>query len=437
MNGEPQRLSAPTHDSSHSDEPKTFDLLVFMKNLTALVLLLFVWGAEMSSWAAEEPPAKETADKAAVVQGNTAFALSLYSQLRSRAGNLFFSPFSLSTALAMTYAGAHGQTAEQMAAVLHFPADLQRLHSAFAALGKDLQDDGERRGYQLHVANALWGQQGYRFREEFLQTTKTYYGAGLNEVDFRTAAEEARRTINAWVEQQTKEKIKDLIPPGMLDALTRLVLTNAIYFKGDWAHPFKKPQTKEEPFKVTATQQVTVPMMNQTGFFKYFDGGSFQALELPYVGDKLSMLVLLPKEVDGLATFEQSLTAQKLVEWLPALRSQEVVVALPKFTVTAEFLLNQALSALGMPLAFSDAADFSGMSEDRGLALSAVLHKAYVDVNEEGTEAAAATGGVARVTSAPLTPPPVFRADHPFVFLIRDTRSGGILFLGRVTQPRS
>jgi len=201
-----------------------------MKSLTVSVLLLLTWRTEMSSWAAEERTASEIVDKASVVQGNTEFALSLYAQLHSQEGNLFFSPLSLSTALAMTYAGARGQTAEQMATVLHFPAEQQQLPPVFATLSKDLYADSETQGYQLHVANALWGQKGYRFRQDFLSTTKTYYGAGLNEVDFQTAAEEARKTINAWVEQQTKDKIKDLIPPGALDELTRLVLTNAIYF---------------------------------------------------------------------------------------------------------------------------------------------------------------------------------------------------------------
>ena len=391
----------------------------------------------MSSWATEEQTTSGVVDKAPVVQGNTEFALSLYAQLHSQQGNLFFSPLSLSTALAMTYGGARGQTAEQMATVLHFPAEQQQLPPVFATLSKDLHADSETPGYQLHVANALWGQKGYHFRQDFLSTTKTYYGAGLNEVDFQTAAEETRKTINAWVEQQTKDKIKDLIPLGALNELTRLVLTNAIYFKGDWLLPFMKSLTKEEDFKVATDRQVTVPMLHQTGFFKYFDGGNFQALELPYVENKLSMVVFLPKKVDGLAEFEQSLTAQNLMKWLPQLQQHEVVVTLPKFRVTAEFTLNKTLSSMGMPLAFSPhAADFSGMSEEKDLYLSAVIHKAYVDVNEEGTEAAAATGIVTRTMSAG-PPPSTFHADHPFVFLIRDNSSGSLLFLGRLVQPQS
>jgi serpin B len=406
-----------------------------MKSLTIAVLLLSIWGIAMTGWSAEEPTLAGVVDTTPVVQGNTEFALSLYVQLGSQKENLFFSPFSLSTALAMTYVGARGQTAAQMAAVLHFPTDQQRLHPALAILNKNLRADSETKGYQLHVANALWGQKGYHFRRHFLMSTKIYYGAGLNEVDFQSAAEEARRTINAWVEQQTKDKIKDLIPPRAVDALTRLVLTNAIYFKGDWLHPFTKPSTKDEAFRVSASKQVTVPMMNQTGFFNYFAGDRFQVLELPYVGEKLSMLVFLPQEVDGLGEFEKSLTAQNLTRWLSQLHRQEVVVTLPKFTITADFMLKDVLATMGMPLAFSDTADFSGLSEEKALTLTAVIHKAYVDVNEEGTEAAAATGAVVGVTS--MGPPPaIFRADHPFVFLIRDNSSGSILFLGRLVQPQ-
>jgi serpin B len=406
-----------------------------MKILTICALLLATWGAAVSGRAAEEQTSPEVTEEAPVVQGNTEFALSLYAQLGTQAGNLFFSPLSLSTALAMTYAGARGQTAAQMATVLHFPADQQRLHSTFAALSKDLHADSKTQGYQLQVANALWGQKGYRFRDDFLTTTKTYYGAGLNEVDFQTAAEEARQTINTWVERQTKDKIKDLIPPGAVDALTRLVLTNAVYFKGDWLSPFMKPLTQEEEFKVSADRHITVPLMHQTEFCKYFEGDDFQALELPYVREKLSLVVLLPKKVDGLAEFAQSLTAENLSKWLPQLQRREVQVTLPKFKVTAQFTLNEVLSRMGMTLAFSDAADFSGMSEEP-LSISAVIHKAYVDVNEEGTEAAAATGiGMKALALGP--PPAVFRADHPFIFLIRDNGSGSILFLGRLIQPQA
>jgi serpin B len=396
-----------------------------------LVALLLVAGVVL---AAEPAPAP---DKAAVVKGNNEFAFDLYAQLRTRDGNLFFSPYSISTALAMTYAGARGDTAAQMADVLNFTLDQQRLHPAFSALLADTrppQGDPKKTPYELHVANALWGQKGYTFQQDFLTLTRNNYGAGLRDVDFKAATEEARKTINAWVEEQTKDKIKELLKPGVLNPDTRLVLTNAIYFKGNWAEQFKKEHTREAPFTTAGGKKVSVPMMHKTDDYRHFDGGTFQALELPYVGKDLSMVVFLPKKVDGLAEFEKQLTAENLTAWLGKLRQDEVQVALPKFKITAEFSLKETLSAMGMKDAFDPRkADFSGISGTKDLFIQAVVHKAFVEVNEEGTEAAASTAVVVGTTSARITP--VFRADHPFVFLIRDNRSGNILFLGRVADP--
>jgi serpin B len=378
---------------------------------------------------------KPPADTREAVQGNTQFALALYRQLHSEEGNLFFSPYSISTALAMTYAGARGDTAEEMAKAMEFSLGQERLHPAFAKLLADLNGPGEKRGYQLSVANALWGQKNFGFLPDFLNLTRDNYGAGLQEVDFINATEDARKTINAWVEKETRDKIKDLLQPGVLTVDTRLVLTNAIYFKGFWGQQFKKKATQVDQFKTGTDRSVKAPLMHQTGDFKYLDGGDFQALELPYQGEHLSMVVLLPKKVDGLAALEEKLTATNLADWLRRLQKKEVHVTLPKFKVTKEFGLNDALKALGMRRAFvPGGADFTGMSgSGRRLFISAVVHKAFVDVNEEGTEAAAATGVVVTLTSARITP--VFRADHPFVFLIRDNRSGSVLFLGRLTNP--
>jgi serine protease inhibitor len=375
------------------------------------------------------------ADLEATVKGNNAFALDLYAQLRSREGNLFLSPYSISTALAMTYAGAQGQTAEQMARTLHFPAD-QPVHAAFAALNRDITAGGRNRDYQLYIANALWGQKGYQFLPSFVHLIQTQYGAETKQLDFQHATEEARRTINTWVEKQTKDKIKDLLAPGVLSSATRLVLTNAIYFKGTWASPFKKPNTRTEDFHVTAEQKVPVSMMHQTASFNYLEEKEFQALELPYAGTRLAMVMLLPRKVDGLAEFERRLTPDKLAAWLSKMDRVELQVALPKYQLTTEFQLSDALSSMGMSLAFRPGeADFSGMDGKRDLFLSAVVHQAFVDVNEEGTEAAAATGAV--MTLAAARPQHlIFRADHPFLFLIRDRHSGSILFLGRLSQPR-
>jgi serpin B len=390
----------------------------------------------LGATAAQAPAAPK--DTAMLVKDNNTFALDLYGYLRKEKGNLFLSPYSISTALAMTYGGARGSTAEQMAKTLHFTQGQERLPAAFADLIRQINGNGKQRKYQLHVANALWGQRGYQFLPEFLTLTKQHYGAGLNEVDFKAAAEEARQTINRWVEQQTQDKIKDLIKPGMLDSRTRLVLTNAIYFKAAWLTQFSKGATRDADFHLTADNKVAVPTMHQTKEHRYLDGGTFQALELPYESGELSMVVFLPKQVDGLAELEQTLTAARLADWLPRLKQHQVEVALPRFKVTAEFQLNDALAELGMPLAFGQGADFSGMTGKKDFLISAVVHKAFVDVNEEGTEAAAATAVVMKVLSAPPTLQRVtFRADRPFLYLIRDTRTGSILFLGRVMNPQS
>jgi serpin B len=378
-------------------------------------------------------------DVAAVVKGNNEFAFDLYARLRGPGGNLFLSPYSISTALAMTYAGARGRTATQMAKTLHFSLDQARLHPAFAALIREVNGAAqEQRTYELHVANALWGQKGFPFLPRFLKQIQDNYGAGLKLVDFAKDTEGARRIINAWVEKQTKNKVKELFKPRVLDRLTRLVLANAIYFKGSWQSAFPKKSTVKGDFLLTASKKVRVPLMHQEQELKYHDGGTFQMLELPYKDRELAMVVLLPRKTDGLAELEKSLTADRLAAGLARLKTHQVAVTLPSFQVTAEFALKSTLAALGMPDAFNDnAADFSGMDGRKDLVIQAVVHKAFVDVNEEGTEAAAATGvAVGLKCAAPLIPRAVFRADHPFVYLIRHNQTGSILFLGRLTNPR-
>jgi serpin B len=371
-------------------------------------------------------------DLSALVNGNNQFAFDLYGRLRAEPGNLFFSPSSISTALAMTYGGARAETATQMADVLHFDLAQDRLDTAFAALLDRL--GVTKQGIEVRIANRLWGQAGYRFLPTYLQLAKEHYGAELGQVDFAQQTEAVRQEINAWVEEQTNDKIKDLIPAGVLNQLTRLVLTNAIYFKGDWAARFDKQATEELPFHLSADEKVDVPMMFQNGEFKYGAVDDVQILELPYIGSGFSMFVMLPKDVAGLAPVEEKLTPDNLGKWLSAPRKQKVDVYLPKFTMTSQFSLNGVLQAMGMTAAFdSDTADFSGMTGKKGLYLTAVIHKAFVDVNEEGTEAAAATGVVVGVKSIQVTP--AFRADHPFVFLIRDNQTESILFMGRLADP--
>ncbi len=385
--------------------------------------------------AAEQPAGK--ADSAAtIVQGNNQFAVDLYGKLQKQEGNLFFSPYSISSALGMTYGGARGDTADQMAATLHFGQDQDKFHPAFGQLVKQINGDGKPRSYELSTANALWLQHDYHFLPDYLKLVNANYGAELREVDFKTATEQTRQAINGWVEKQTKDKIKELFKPGVLDSTSRLVLTNAIYFKGTWASPFLKTATHDEDFHLAADKQVKVPMMHHKAHFGYAETDKLQVLEMTYKGNDLSMVVLLPKKVDGLADLEKSLTTDNLNAWTSKLQKPEVVVALPKFQMTSEFQLNSVLSDMGMKDAFTDKANFGGMSSSRDLYIQAVVHKAFVDVNEEGTEAAAATGVAIGRMSVPIDQPKMFRADHPFVFVIRDVRNGSVLFVGRVMNPK-
>jgi len=374
-----------------------------------------------------------------VVAGNNKFALELYAKLQNQQGNLFLSPYSISTALAMAYAGARGQTEKQMADALCFSTmSSEQLHEEFGRLIRKLNAAGEKGGYELVVANALWGQKGYNFLPEYLALVKTEYDGDLQQVDFSKQTEEARKTINAWVEKKTKDKIKELIKTGMLNSATRLVLTNAIYFKGKWAAQFTPVVTKDSPFILLGGQKVNVPMMYQTEKFGYREDANIQVLEMPYVNNDLSMVVLLPKKLDGINELEKRLNNDNLARWIDDLRKRNVQVFFPRFKMTSEFELAPVLGAMGMPDAFSDKADFSGMNGNHELSISAVIHKAYVDVNEEGTEAAAATAvGVTATSIETPAPPPVFKADHPFIFLIRDNKSDSILFLGRMANPAS
>ncbi len=368
---------------------------------------------------------------ARLVQGNTQFALDLYQQLRDQEGNLFLAPHSISTALAMTYAGARGETAAQMAAVLHYALEQDALHPTFAEL-LAAQAVAEPNSCELYQANALWGQEGYKFLQPFLKLVESNYGGGLQRLDFAGATEEARAEINAWIAERTRDRIKELLQKGDIDAATALVLTNAIYFKGKWASPFDADLTASAPFFTSAEAEVQADFMMQTGDFPYARLDGVQLLELPYVGAELSMVLLLPNEREGLADLEKTLTAERLAEWLEALDEHLVRVQVPRFAMSTRFDLAETLEALGMTDAFQgNVADFSGMNGNRELFISAVITEANIDVTEEGTEAAGATAVVMKRAAMP----PLFKADHPFLFLIRHHESGSVLFLGRVADP--
>ena len=339
----------------------------------------------------------------------------------------------------MTYGGAAGETARQMAGTLHFTLAAEKLHPAFAGLLKQLNapaqvgtGEDRRPAYQLAVANALWGQKGYAFKADFIQLLRRSYGAGLREVDF-FQTEQARQTINGWVTRQTKDKIKDLIPQDCLGQDTRLVLTNAIYFKSRWQYEFRKDATAKGSFKLLTGKSMDVPLMYQKANLGYMDNGDLQLLELPYVDHEASMVIVLPKAPDGLAGVERQLSAASLGRWLRAARTVEVSVALPRFTFSMETMLAETLKEMGMTDAFdAEKADFSGMA-DKPLFLAHVIHKAFIAVEEEGTEAAAATAVDPTELADPETK--TFYADHPFLFLIRHNATGEILFMGRLTIP--
>jgi len=385
--------------------------------------------------------AAQLAAETVVGQSINSFAEALYSRIQSQlggSGNLFLSPASISTALAMTYAGAEGETATQMAAALHYTLAPNALAGDFSTLITDLNSAGQN-NYSLSVADALWGQQGYSFLTPFLSLMQADYGGGLHQVDFMNATEAARQTINNWVAQQTNNKIQNLIPAGALNALTRLVLTNAIYFKGQWATPFNANLTQNAAFTLGSGGQVQVPTMQATNSYGYMQSDGYQVLELPYAGNRMVMDVLLPSG-SGVSGLDASQLPADLNGWLQGLTMQQVDVSLPKFQITTPaFNVTQSLEALGMTDAFNPtAADFSGISTNP-LYISAVYHKAFVDIDENGTEAAAATAVIITSTAIamPITPPVVFNADHPFLFLIRDTQSGSVLFMGQVADPSS
>ena len=401
--------------------------------LGALILLLVVSGPSLG----ESADCPEPDRIRARVADNNEFAFSLYQKIAGAEPNLgknvFFSPYSISTALGMTYAGARGETAQQMSAALRFDAEQETLHQSFRDLATRL--DGTGKPYQLKIANALWGQRNYPFEAKFLSLIGEFYAGGFQTLDFSQAPEPSRVAINHWVERQTADKIRNLLQQGEITSMTRLVLTNAIYFKGEWETPFEKNQTHPAPFKVSPGNSVEVPMMVRTGQLPYTETDTLQAVELPYDGKDLAMVLLLPK--DDLGSLEQNLSRQQVGILLTQLQPTRLSLFLPRFKFDARYALQNKdyLPALGMVAAFdSQKADFSGLTGHKGLYISGVFHKAFIDVNESGTEAAAVTAVVVGLKSMP-PPATVFRADHPFLFLIHHKPTGSILFMGRVANP--
>jgi serpin B len=384
-------------------------------------------------------PVVNPSDMTTLVNGNGELAFDLYQALKKEDGNIFYSPYSISLALAMTYGGARGETARQMADTLHYQLDQSALHSAFNSLDIELGKRGEGakgkdgKGFRLNVVNAIWGQRDYKFVPAYLDLLAENYGAGLRILDFIGAPEQSRMTINNWVSDQTEDRIKDLIPKGSIDFLTRLVLTNAIYFNAAWKLPFQPEATADGPFHLISGNDVTVPMMKQTDQFGYAKSDNYLAVELPYDGNELSMVILI-NEAGKFSDFENTLKSSAVKAIIDSLKNTRVILTMPKFEFESEFGLKAMLMGMGMEEPFRDSADFSGMSTESDLHIDDVVHKAFVSVDEAGTEAAAASAVIVGTTSMPPEPVTV-TLDRPFVFLIRDIETGAILFIGRVMNP--
>ncbi len=412
-----------------------------MKQLFFSTLFLFFYAtvltAQHSTTILEEDIKADTKDMNPIIEANNRFAFDLYSKYKTEDGNIFMSPYSIFTALSMTYEGAKGQTAKEMEETLHLPENTKLRRESFRQIHNEINKDDKE--YKLSTANALWAQQSYQFNKNYFNLIETYYEGKATSLDFIGDTEGSRLTINKWVEEKTNDKIKDLIPSGALTSAIKLVLTNAIYFKGEWVKQFNKEYTKEQNFRITPNNTVQIPMMQRTddkSIFNYSEASNFQMLELPYSGNDLSMLIILPK--DNLESIENSLTLENLLKWKEGLSKQKVNVYIPKLKFETKYFMQKPLSEMGLPTAFSDLANFTGMVDTpkANLKISKVIHQAFIELNEEGTEAAAATAVIMTRTATAYSPPkPTFRADHPFIFIIQQKNTGNILFIGRVYDP--
>ncbi|NHB69421.1 serpin family protein [Perlabentimonas gracilis] len=388
-------------------------------SLTLVLMLIFsIANSQQTSYTATEA---------------NSFALSMYKQFaQADNDNVFFSPISISMALGMTYAGADGETKKQISEVLNFPYNDKNFHAQMGQLQSNLLDK-QSEGVDIALANQLWAENSYRFKCRYLRTTQKLYNSPVKRLDFSGNPNASRIEINQWVEELTRDRIKDLLPDGSISSLTKMVLTNAIYFKGQWDKKFEAENTRDDIFTTLEGKQVKTPMMNAKEKFNVYQGDGISLLELPYQGNDFSMLVLLPNEDRSIGEIERGLSVDNLNEYISKLSEKEVQLMFPKFKFDAEYQLKPVLSDMGMPIAFSNAANLSRMSRSNDLKIDEVFHKAFVEVSEEGTEAAAATAVVIVLKS--ITMPVEFFANRPFIFIIRENKDGNILFMGRVTNP--
>jgi serpin B len=417
---------------------KTFSFVILLSIILTACLPSASLSMAKSNKSREKNPTVAEGDVASLVDGNNAFALDMYNSLRSENGNLILSPYSISLALAMTYAGARGNTESQMAQTLHFPPQDQ-LHPAFNALDLALEKaplnlNKDQEPMKLNIANAVWAEQTFPFQPDFLDTIALNYGAGVHLADFLNQAEPARKAINNWVSDKTKDKINDLLPKDSVGADTRMVLVNAIYFKADWFTQFEAKSTGDGAFHLLDGTEVTAKMMHEGISAPYIQGNGYQAVELDYAGETAAMDIIVP-DAGNFETFESSFNKETLDGILNGMQSTSMSLGLPKFEFTKDFVLSDTLKGLGMSDAFnSDLADFSGMTGKKDLYIGNVIHKAFVAVDEKGTEAAAATAVIMEAATA-IRHEVNLQIDRPFIFVIRDTVSGQILFIGRVINP--
>ncbi len=374
-----------------------------------------------------------------IVEGLNTFSFDLYHNLTAGTlKNTFYSPLSISSALAMTYAGAKGETAQQMQSTLHYGPQVDLFHSQYGAMIDSLSSK-KGQDFKTHIANAIWVQDQYKLKNFYIETVKKDYNSEIRSLDFVNRPEASRDTINYWVEKKTAGRIQDLIPAGVIDDMTRLILTNAVYFNAEWANKFNKELTNKDEFYCLDNTIIKTEMMYQRHHHPISQTEDYTILEIPYKGYEYSMLIILPNEKAGLTSLSKTLSAKDIIAHDKSKKREDILVYFPKFKLETNYELNKSLSAMGMPLAFSSDADFSNMTGGKDLMISSVIHKAFIDVDEDKTEAAAATAITMKLTSmAPVQKAPLeFRADHPFMFIIRSKNDNAILFMGQLTNPES
>ena len=410
--------------------------IIFPIALTFILLQGLLTSCSSGKRATEET-AIENEENIPIEMRNNQFAFDLFKAINlSHDENLVISPFSISAALAMTYAGADGTTAEEMAKTLHFYSGQERFHKDFSAWMNAIIERGEVKD-KLEVANSLWPQEDYPFRNDFINLIKEFYDSALFKVNYRGDREQIKQRINTWVEDNTNQLIKNLIKPGVLTDDTRLVLVNAIYFLSDWKIAFDEKVTHSAPFYITPEKTVNVPLMYMEDDLQYADTENFQVLELEYEGGDFSMVVVLPAKGTNINNFIDDFDVETFIQTLGKMEKQKVEVYLPSFKVRSNFDLEKLLAEMGMPEAFSNKADFGRMTDLQDLKIDKVIHEAFIDVNEEGTEAAASTAVVIIRKSAMVDPPEktTFRADRPFVYAIKDNSTQSVLFMGKTLNP--